>query len=84
MLTLAKVRVYRKYGGDIDGLARAKDPDDCSLITDEEWFLIESLVQKIYLVKHGKASPAYAAQIADELKQSIEGEEALRELKEIA
>lgn len=84
MLTLAKVQVYKKYGGDIDGLARARNPDDCALITDEEWFLIESLVHKLYLVKHGKASPDYSARIADELKQNVEGEEAIRALTEIA
>lgn len=84
MLTLEKIRVYRKYGGDIDGLARVKNPDDCSLVTDEEWFLIDSLVQKLSLVKNGKASPEFARRISAEVRQCVEGEEALNELMEIA
>ena len=84
MLTLAKIRVYRKYGGDIDGYARAKNPHDCPLVTDEEWFLIDSLVQKLMLVKNGKTSPEYANRISAEVYQCVEGEEALNELMEIA
>ena len=84
MLTLAKIRVYRKYGGDIDGLARANNPDDCSLVTDEEWFLIDSLVQKLFLIKNGKASPDYAERISVEMRQIVEGEEVINELMELA
>lgn len=84
MLTLVKIRVYRKYGGDIDGLARTKNPDDCSLITDDEWFLIDSLVQKMTLLKNGKASPEYAKRISIEMHQCVESEEAIKELMELA
>jgi hypothetical protein len=84
MLTVEKIRVYRKYGGDMDGLARADKPDDASLITDEEWFLIDSLVQKLFLMKTGKASQAYAERISVEVHQCAESEEVIRELMEIA
>jgi hypothetical protein len=84
MLTVEKIRVYRKYGGDMDGLARAKKPDDSSLITNEEWFLIDSLVQKLFLIKSGKASQAYAERISVEVRQRVENEEVIRELMEIA
>lgn len=84
MLTLAKIRVYREYGGDIDGFARAKDSNDCSLITDDEWFLIDSLAQKLFLIKNGKASPEYAKSILDEVRRNAEDEEAISELMELA
>jgi hypothetical protein len=84
MLTLAKIRVYRKYGGDIDGFARAKNQNDYTVITDDEWFLIDSLVQKLFLVKNGKASPEYAERISVEVHQNVEGEEAINELMELA
>jgi hypothetical protein len=84
MLTLAKIRVYRKYGGDIDGFARAKNQNDYSVITDDEWFLIDSLVQKLFLVRNGKAPPEYAKRISVEVHQNIEGEEAINELMELA
>jgi len=84
MLTVAKVRVYRKYRGDMDGLARTKKLDDSSLITNEEWFLIDSLVQKFFLIKSGKASQAYAERISVEVHQCVESEEVIRELMEIA
>lgn len=84
MLTLTKIRVYRKYGGDIDGFARAKNPKDYSLVTDDEWLLIDSLIQKLALVKNGKASPEYAKRISVEVRQNVEGEEAISELMELA
>lgn len=84
MLTLTKIRVYRKYGGDIDGLTRAKNQKDASLVTHDEWFLIDSLIQKLALVKNGKASPEYAKRISVEVRQNVEGEEAINELMELA
>jgi len=84
MLTIAKIRVYKKYGGDIDGFARAKNSNDYSLITDDEWFLIDSLIQKLFLVKSGKASPEYAKRISEEVRQNVEGEEIINELMELA
>lgn len=84
MLTLTKIRVYRKYSGDIDGFARAKNQEDCALITDDEWYLIDSLAQKLFLVKNGKASPEYAKRILAEVRQNVDGEEAIYELMELA
>lgn len=84
MITLTKIRVYRKYGGDIDGFARGKNQKDCALITDDEWFLIDSLTQKLFLVKSGKASPEYAKRILVEVRQNVEGDEAINELMELA
>ena len=84
MLTVTKIRVYQKYGGDIDGFARAKNPNDYSLVTDDEWLLIDSLAQKLFLVKNGKASPEYAERISDEVRRNVEDEETLSELMGLA
>ena len=84
MLTLAKICVYQKYGGDMDGFARTKNQDDHSLITDDEWFLIDSLVQKLFLVKNGKASSEYAERILAEVRQCVEEANVIAELMELA
>jgi len=84
MITLTKIDVYRKYGGDIDGFAREKNQKDCALITDDEWFLIDSFTQKLFLIKNGQASPEYARRILVEVRQNVEGEEVINALMELA
>jgi len=83
MLTIDKIRLYRKYGADIDGWARIGTPQEHSTMTDEEWYLIDSLVLKLSLIKSGLASPDFAQSIDEEVRQSVESEDVINELKRL-
>ncbi|MCO5935667.1 hypothetical protein NAF17_08945 [Mucilaginibacter sp. RB4R14] len=57
MITLDKLKIYKNYGGDVDGWIRmnANSKD----ITDEDWYLILSLLQDLFIVKSGLAAEAF-------------------------
>lgn len=84
MLNTEKIGLYRKYAGDIDGFARAGDAEARAVITDDDWFLIDSLVQKLFLVKSGRASPEFSRQLLAEVRRHTENEAAADELMRLA
>mgnify|MGYP000701746617 CR=1 FL=1 len=44
MLTLQKLKIYKKYKGNLDLLVLRKDKKDYNLIDDEDWYLIDSFI----------------------------------------
>ena len=83
MLTLAKLKTYQKFGGDIDGWARATRGEDSSGMTDDDWYLIDALRQALALAKSGRASPEFGRAAEQRLAVSAADEqtrEALRAL----
>jgi len=67
MLTLDKLKVHQSFDGDIDGWARQTGGHDDSGMRDEDWFLIDALLQGLTLVASGQASPAYATALEQRL-----------------
>jgi hypothetical protein len=67
MLTLDKLRIYRRFDGDMDGWAQTATGHDASGIADDDWFLIEELRQGLALVATGQASQTYAASLESRL-----------------
>jgi hypothetical protein len=66
MLTLDKLKMYRQFNGDIDGLARARI-DDLSGAIYEDWRLIDELRQALFLVSSGRATLEFAASVEQRL-----------------
>jgi hypothetical protein len=82
MLTLAKLKVYRSFGGDIDGWARASRGADSAGITDEDWFLIGESQQALSMVASGRASLEFRASVEQRLIASTADEQTLQALRE--
>ncbi len=83
MLTLLKVQIYEKFGGDNDGFARANGDNKARDITDDDWQLIDRLRQALYLIETGRAADSFRNQTEQELARVTENEatrEALRRL----
>jgi hypothetical protein len=51
MITLSKIKIYKRFNGDIDGWARTGTNEEKSIIDDNDWFLIDAFIQDIGLVK---------------------------------
>jgi hypothetical protein len=66
MLTLDKLKMYRRFNGDIDGLSRA-GVDDSSGAIYEDWRVIDELRQALFLVRSGQAAPEFAASVEQRL-----------------
>lgn len=84
MLTLDKLAVHQRFGGDLDGWARAKGGHDASGMRDEDWFLIDELLQGLALVASGQASPAYAEELERRLLDVTADDATRQALRELA
>jgi hypothetical protein len=84
MLTLEKLRTYRKFAGDIDGFARSHGRGDSSEITDDDWRLIDDLVGALHIIVSGKASPGFAAAVEQKLSEAAPDPQVRQELHQLA
>jgi hypothetical protein len=66
MLTLEKLKVYRQFGGDIDGWARWSARDSSGM-TDDDWSLIDELRQGLLLIESGQAAPEFQRSVEQRL-----------------
>lgn len=60
MITEDKVKIYKRYNGDIDSWARSGSKKEKSIIIDEDWYVIDGLIQDLSLVKKGLASSGFS------------------------
>lgn len=49
MINKEKISVYKKYGGDPDAWARIATSQEKSVMSDDDWYLIDSLVQDVII-----------------------------------
>ncbi|WP_440880595.1 hypothetical protein [Tenacibaculum sp. C7A-26P2] len=59
MLTIEKIKIYNKFGGDIDGLVRVGKSTEKNLISYNDWFLIDEFEQDIKLISDRLVSKEY-------------------------
>ena len=80
-LTMAKLRIYQAYGGDIDGWARRGGGEG---MTGDDWQLIERLRQDLFLVSSGRAATEFATATERRLREATDSEETGGALRELA
>jgi hypothetical protein len=84
MLTPEKLRIYRRFGGDIDGWARASGLGDSSGMTDDDWSLIDELRQGLRIVSSGQASVEFASSVERRLLAATADDRTREQLRELA
>lgn len=84
MITIDKVRIYQRFNGNIDGWARVGTKEEKSIMSDNDWFLIEGFITDIKLVKTGFASDTFVNTMNEKLKKNCDKEETVKALEEIA
>jgi hypothetical protein len=83
MITKRKISIYKKYDCDNDNLVRSGNIKEKNEISDEDWQLIDSLLQDIELVKRGLTTEKFARDLEFRLKENIENESVLNGLKKM-
>lgn len=83
MLSLEHLHIYRKYGADIDAWVRLGSAREHAVMTDQDWFLIDALRQKLALLAAGLGSAALAAGVEQELLQCTGDATVIDELKRL-
>lgn len=81
MITLKKVKIFQKFNGDIDHFARIGKTQDKGEISDNDWALIDSLLQDLELVDKGLAADTFVKRLDERIKENLESEGVLQELK---
>jgi len=83
MITSKKIKIYKRFNGQIDDWSRFGSKLEKSALTSEEWYLIESLVQDIEFTKKGLSSSFYKVELNRKLKLVCEDEKTIIELEKL-
>ena len=83
MITEYKIILYNKYSGDIDEWARNNSKKELSIMSDDDWFLIDGFIQDLTLVKNGLASLEFSNSLNISLKENCDTEETINKIKKI-
>ena len=59
MITIEKIKIYNKFGGDIDGFYRGGKTSEENLFDDNDWSLIDEFEQDVKLISERLASKEY-------------------------
>lgn len=81
MITVKKLNIYKSFNGEIDAWARAGTKEQHEAMEDEDWFLIDSLIQDINLIKRGLVSSDFKEQVNEKLRQICDSLETIEELE---
>jgi len=74
MITKYKLEIYKRYDGDIDGWSRIGKKKEKEIMTDDDWFEIRELRQKVFMLKGGLVSEDFAQIIREAIKRQTDDE----------
>jgi hypothetical protein len=74
VITIEKIKLFNKYRGDIDGLARGGKSNELNLIDSDEWFLINNFIQDVELINSRLTTQKYFDETILKLKNSCNTE----------
>jgi hypothetical protein len=81
MITITKLKEYEEYRGVYDAFYLQKVKNGINIISDEEWFLIDVLLQDIRLVNKKLTSIEFSENLVRRLKESFSNEETINYFK---
>lgn len=84
MIALTKLKIYKQYRADLDHYTRSNLCDDNPIITSDDFFMIDSLLQDIETVEKGLCSDTYKGALSKTLIQVCENDETIHELRVMA
>ena len=84
MINEEKIKIYNKYNGDIDGWTRTSRNNEREIIKASDWYLIETLIQDLKLIKQALASSAYTNEVYERLRTNCDSPNTIEKLKNLA
>jgi hypothetical protein len=84
MITTAKLEIYKRYDGDVDGWGRRAKKKEKEIMTDADFYEIQVLIQKVTILKRGFASEEFAQRINDAIQMQTDNQETADMLMKIA
>jgi hypothetical protein len=84
MITEEKINIYQKYEGDIDSWAKGGTKKEKAIMCDEDWYLITSIIQDIYLMKNRLGAFEFNSKIERFLKENCKDQVTMEKIKLLA
>jgi hypothetical protein len=84
VITKDHLATFRRFNGDVDGYVRVAKRGDPDPVPDQEWYLIQGLLQELALVAGGLASQGYTARIRQRVAESTEDAETAAQMLRMA
>ncbi len=84
MITEKKIKIFKRYDGNLDNWARSCSKKEQSAIDDDDWYVIDSLIQDLSLVSKGITSEGYNNTLNEKLRENCDSKETVSELKKMA
>ena len=81
MLTIDKIRVYEKYGGDYDHYSVYSETKPGFIVDGVEWMLIKDLAHEMFIVQSGLASAEFKERLRIRLIENCDNEHTIEYLK---
>lgn len=72
MITTEKLKIFDKYKGDIDAFARIGRETEKTVLTDNDWQLIDSFKQDIELINKGLSSSNFNSKTIAQIKNNTD------------
>lgn len=72
MITTEKLKIFDKYKGDIDAFARVGRETEKTVLTDNEWQLIDSFKQDVELINKGLSSSDFNSKTIAQIKNNTD------------
>ena len=83
MISSKKIKIYSKYQGNIDDWARSVSRREYKVLSDEDWFLIEELIQNLEVIEKGLTSEDFKDKVLKKLQKSCDSLETQEKLKNL-
>lgn len=74
MLTIEKIKIYNKFGGDIDGFSRIGKTAKENLFNENDWGLIDEFEQDTKLISDRLVSKEYRERVLNKLNENCDSE----------
>ena len=74
MINKQKIEIFKKYGGDIAGFSRFGKKREMDIFSDEEWSVIDNVLQDLGMIKNGLCSTDYQDKTKKTLNQKFDKE----------
>ena len=82
-ITAEKLRIFRRYDGQIDDWVRVRDRREHSIMSDQDWSDIEELRHRLWLQEHEPCALEFLARTAWLIEEKVPDDRAKELLREL-
>src|SRR5215213_4037083 len=75
MITAEKLQIFNRYKGDIDSFGRSGRQSEKQLLSDDEWYLVDTMIQDATVINRRLGSEQRAAQASERIRANCESQE---------